>query len=176
MSSDGFDVFSLRDRPPSGFYVYALVDELENRPFYFGKGKDLRWMYHEKSARKNCHINPTLSLRINEQIENNGRCAVFCIKDNLTEDQAFALERFLIENVFGLLNGVSGKRTEAQRKLEQAQAIPDVTIDDLFTMIDGVWCKAADYDEKVEQYISKRDALNEFAQIVNRQQLGDWIF
>lgn len=39
------------DRPPSGFYVYLLVDPRDQKPFYAGKGQGWRAWQHEKDVK-----------------------------------------------------------------------------------------------------------------------------
>ena len=82
------------------FYVYKHIRKDNNTCFYVGKGKGRR-MYVQK---RNKHFN---------RIRKKYGCYVIKIKENLTEKEAFALEREIIEDyvfVFGYGINIDGYR------------------------------------------------------------------
>ena len=82
------------------FYVYKHIRKDNNTCFYVGKGKDRRI----KVPKRNKHYN---------RIRKKHGCYVVKIKENLTEKEAFALEREIIEDyvfVFGYGINIDGYR------------------------------------------------------------------
>lgn len=77
----------------NNFYVYALVEPINNAPFYFGKGKEKRAYVHgrpgDKHNKDKCNIiNILKSLELKHKI-------VF-VAENLTSEDALKLEKFCI--------------------------------------------------------------------------------
>ena len=88
------------------FYVYKHIRKDNNTCFYVGKGKGNR-MYVPK---RNKHFN---------RIRKKYGCYVVKIKENLTEKEAFALEREIIEDyvfVFGYGINIKGYRDYSDKK------------------------------------------------------------
>ena len=88
------------------FYVYKHITKDNNTCFYVGKGKGSR-MYVPK---RNKHFN---------RIRKKYGCYVVKIKENLTEKEAFALEREIIEDyvfVFGYGINIKGYRDYSDKK------------------------------------------------------------
>ena len=88
------------------FYVYKHIRKDNNTCFYVGKGKGYR-MYIPK---RNKHFN---------RIRKKYGCYVVKIKENLTEKEAFALEREIIEDyvfVFGYGINIKGYRDYSDKK------------------------------------------------------------
>ena len=88
------------------FYVYKHVRKDNNTCFYVGKGKGRR-IYVPK---RNKHYN---------RIRKKHGCYVVKIKENLTEKEAFALEREIIEDyvfVFGYGINIKGYRDYSDKK------------------------------------------------------------
>ena len=88
------------------FYVYKHIRKDNNTCFYVGKGKGYR-MYVPK---RNKHFN---------RIRKKYGCYVVKIKENLTEKEAFALEREIIEDyvfVFGYGINIKGYRDYSDKK------------------------------------------------------------
>lgn len=69
------------------YYVYGLYDPRDGSLIYIGKGCGTRAMYHH------CR---RPAIRVKEWIETNGRPDYRTIEDNLTEEEAYDLERELI--------------------------------------------------------------------------------
>jgi hypothetical protein len=82
----------------NNYYVYAYMN-LNNLPFYIGKGKEDRAAYHilEASKPNKKHSNKHKLNTIRDILTKNGEVVIKYIDTNLTEKLAFELECFLIE-------------------------------------------------------------------------------
>jgi len=82
----------------NNYYVYAYMN-LNNLPFYIGKGKEDRAAYHilEASKPNKKHSNKHKLNTIRDILAKNGEVVIKYIDTNLTEKLAFELECFLIE-------------------------------------------------------------------------------
>lgn len=97
--------FSLSTSKSIGFYVYVLVDPLDNVPFYVGKGKGDRVFSHVKSVeRKIAKRQPVTmtgkDLKILEILTRKGgpnEVLHYIVRYGLTNDQALAIESVLID-------------------------------------------------------------------------------
>ncbi len=86
------------------FYVYGLVDSTTNKCFYVGKGSKNRWKVHVNKIKRgtstnNQHLDNKIRKMLREQIEINH----IKICEHLTEDEAYELEEFVIQEI-GLSN------------------------------------------------------------------------
>lgn len=91
------------------FYVYVLFRPWDGSPFYVGKGKGRRWLDH-KHGRRNRHLvnifNKATSLNLD--------IPKVKVRQNLTETEAFEIEKALIaaigrkKNGGPLVNGTDG--------------------------------------------------------------------
>jgi hypothetical protein len=118
----------------NNFYVYKLIDPRDGSEFYIGKGKGNRMYIHERSIRtwKNCPMkkyNPHLYHKISQILKEGFRVVHEKIAFDLSEEEAFALEKTTIEalrennvNLCNILSGGEGfaggrrKMTEGQKK------------------------------------------------------------
>ncbi len=116
-SAAGLAVVS--DGVPGGFYVYGLVHPAVDRVFYVGKGCGKRWMAHyvEQAAALGNH-GKRARIRDAGQVR---RCIVFA--EGLEEDEAFRIERALIDSLPDLENLAPGQRTEDERQIEAAKEV-----------------------------------------------------
>jgi hypothetical protein len=120
------------------YYVYALIDPRDNRPFYIGKGKDKRLKKHFIDAKSYEEELTLIDVSDEEQKELNKfdnvekfamilelhkegykfeDIARILAKD-LDEESAFTLEAFLIKTIYGfdnLANRVVGKYSDRFR-------------------------------------------------------------
>jgi len=92
------------------YYVYVYVDqrkpkfikngyEFGGEPFYVGKGKDNRMLFHLNSTTKHTFVIKKIRKMLRE-----GCCPnIIIFKNNLTEDESFFYEKFLI-NLIGRRN------------------------------------------------------------------------
>lgn len=84
------------------YYVYALINPIDNRPFYIGKGIGNRVFNHLNCAIKDNYSNLKLDT-IREIINNRFKVQHLIIRHGLTEKEAFEIEASLIDfgNRFG---------------------------------------------------------------------------
>ncbi len=120
------------------YYVYALIDPRDNRPFYIGKGKDKRVKQHFVDAEfiKDELTLSDVSAIEEKEIEGFGNAEKIAMilelyKDgykfedmarilakDLDEESAFTLEAFLIKTIYGfenLTNRIVGKYSDRFR-------------------------------------------------------------
>jgi len=84
------------------YYVYALINPIDNRPFYIGKGNGNRVFNHLNCAIKDNYSNLKLDT-IREIINNGFKVEHLIIRHGLTEKEALEIEASLIDfgNRFG---------------------------------------------------------------------------
>ncbi|WPZ30747.1 GIY-YIG nuclease family protein [Sulfitobacter sp. OXR-159] len=107
---------------PEGFYVYLLIDPRDQAIFYVGKGSGGRVYQHVKSARAPKSKNGVKDCRIIEIQRAGGKVIEAIYKSNLSEDEAFGVERYLIERLrkHGLTNIAGGVVTSRQSSMARA--------------------------------------------------------
>lgn len=104
------------------YYVYALIDPRDKSIFYIGKGKGNRYLDHKKNigelGKRHSEIkkgaNTNKLQRIKKIIDSGLEVEYKMIAENLTEDEAFALEEILIDR-FGREIEKSGYLTNIAR-------------------------------------------------------------
>lgn len=107
------------------YYVYHLIDPRDNSVFYVGKGCGCRIKQHLKDAKAGKVQNAGKHRRI-EDIHKAGLNVVeLIVADNLTEDNAFIIERGMIQDMKenGITNIANGFMTNAEKCPEQAKAL-----------------------------------------------------
>lgn len=88
------------------FYVYLLIDPNTNQPFYVGKGRDDRMLYHERAATRNYADATKPHHERIKQILASGRNVVYRkVLVNATEKQAYSKERQLGKHYGRICNG-----------------------------------------------------------------------
>lgn len=123
----GMGYSNLRAVKPEKFYVYALAYPDTGKVFYVGKGKGARWRSHECDSRNLTHINDRVQDAINSVERSGALCTAICVRDGLTENQAFNLEAYLISSVDGLFNGAKGRMTPTEKEYACFKRWPRVT-------------------------------------------------
>ena len=83
------------------FYVYEYIDPRDNKPFYIGKGINNRINQH--LCPHNLKMKHPLYDRINEIFSENLEPILKKVEENLSETEAFNLERHIIKEI-GLEN------------------------------------------------------------------------
>lgn len=118
---------------PFDYYVYVFYD-LDNTPFYIGKGKNNRWNEHIYAARSNSGINhnPELYYKIQNLLDLVLMVPRFKFRENLTEKEAFELERNLILTIgrkefggplFNLTDGGEGGSFKKKKHTEKTKQL-----------------------------------------------------
>lgn len=118
----GFDLIQCGSE--TRFYVYLLTDSRNGEIFYVGKGKGKRYAHHEREWKSSRVVNVAKCQRIGEIKQAGDSVVAYRFADRLTEDAAFALERYVIRTigVASLTNESSGFTTEHQKAMFKAQA------------------------------------------------------
>lgn len=83
----------------SGYYVYLLIDPRGGDVFYVGKGKGRRAFAHETAWFAGDRQNVPKADRIGSIVRSGLHVECRCFLDNLSEDDAFDLERWLIRQI-----------------------------------------------------------------------------
>lgn len=96
------------------FYVYSLADPRDGRAFYVGKGKGGRIKQHVANVRNGRFDNGAKCERIAAILQAGLKVVETVHQSGLTEQEAFALEKRMIEETPGLTNIVSGCVSAAQ--------------------------------------------------------------
>jgi hypothetical protein len=106
------------------FYVYFLVDPMDGRIFYIGKGKGDRLKSHAKEAKRTATVgNGRKIAAINAIITAGFPVKEVVFADDLVEKGAFALERCLIHRLreCGLTNISGGVVTSLEATAAKAE-------------------------------------------------------
>lgn len=82
--------------PPNRFYVYLLF-RADGRPLYVGKGHGRRWLSHEQERELRRNLRKSNAIKI--ALAKLGDVPKVKIAENLTEAEAFNLERIFIEAI-----------------------------------------------------------------------------
>lgn len=112
------------ERKKNDFYVYALIDPRNGEPFYIGKGRGRRIEVHEREARLGrTGCNPLKALTIQCIWSEGLTVQTKKIAEGLSEQDAFALERKLIDEMDGLSNIQGGTVSRRERDISWAQSL-----------------------------------------------------
>lgn len=88
--------FSQLTQETLGYYVYLLINPLDNKIFYVGKGKDNRVFYHAKAALLVWLENDKLNL-IKDIIDKGQRVKYYILRHGMTEKEAYLVESAFID-------------------------------------------------------------------------------
>ena len=166
---DGMGLKNCREYDPVKYYVYVLADPDTRKAFYIGKGKSARWRCHEMDAKAFRHVNAKVGEKIVSLARDGKEHLAICVRDGLSESQAYNLEAYLIANVDGTFNGAKGRMTNAQRQLAFYKSLPDVKFGHLFARKDGEWVKGWLYDHCVDIYWMKRNGIEKWQNEVDKE-------
>jgi hypothetical protein len=95
------------------YYTYFLINSLDDKIFYVGKGKGRRMYVHVKKSLRKRHKNKKLQNKIRSIFRKHGKILYAKVKENLTEKQAYGLEKIWVrklgrENLCNLTDGGEG--------------------------------------------------------------------
>jgi hypothetical protein len=104
------------------YYVYFLVEKSSGNIFYVGKGKGNRMKAHVREYKKT-NGNNIKNKKIRDIIESHDTVESIIFEDNLTESNAFKIERVFIRTFEGLTNIMGGSHSKDESTLNNAQII-----------------------------------------------------
>jgi hypothetical protein len=105
-------------KPCKKYYVYLLINPLNKKIFYIGKGKGDRVNNHQKEVEKNIINNGKKFEYIKEILSTGEDLQYHIFKKNLKEDDALTLERKLINRFKNELTNIqSGRLTQTERNI-----------------------------------------------------------
>ena len=105
------------------FYVYMLVDPRTSSPFYAGKGCGNRASRHESLARLYVVDNAPKYAVIRSIIDSGLSVSIEMVAQDLTEQEAFSIERGKIAELQGLTNISLGVCTNEEKSKIEAQCM-----------------------------------------------------
>ncbi|WP_228153077.1 terminase small subunit [Acinetobacter indicus] len=102
---------------PIGYYVYLLINPLDDKIFYIGKGKGNRLHSHAKNAKKGLIDNEPKYSKIKEILKSGREPVAIVFESNLRESIAFKIEKELIHRLVdcGLTNISHGTVTNVEK-------------------------------------------------------------
>ena len=102
--------FSQLTQETLGYYVYLLINPLDNKIFYVGKGKENRVFNHAKAALLDWIKSDKLDI-IREIIDNEQKVKYYILRHGMTEKEAYLVESafidFLTFNDFSFVANIS---------------------------------------------------------------------
>jgi len=100
-----------------GNYIYQDL-HFDYEPFYVGKGKNKRYLYHLEKVKNKCKYKKSDKFEIIESIVNSGNEPIIIKYDNLCEDYALVLEKKTIRKIgrFDLGKGPLCNRNDGGHK------------------------------------------------------------
>ena len=100
-----------------GNYTYQNL-HFDYEPFYVGKGKNKRYLYHLEKVKNKCKYKRSDKFEIIESIINSGSEPIIIKYDNLSEDDALFLEKETIIKIgrFDLGKGPLSNRNDGGHK------------------------------------------------------------
>lgn len=88
------------------YYVYALIDPRNMKPFYVGKGKNDRWKYHIQEAKNYPNLNNQKLSKIRKILNEGFEIGIeFLAIDILDEDLAYHIESEYIKQYGRIVDG-----------------------------------------------------------------------
>ncbi len=107
---------------PKKYYVYMLTEVDSGNVFYVGKGKGNRMNQHLLNYKKSGG-NEIKKERIRHIINIGGQIDCIVLKDGLSENNAFKLERIMIQRLPNLTNIHGGIFTQKEKDISSAKNV-----------------------------------------------------
>jgi len=126
------------------YYVYELINSLDDEVFYVGKGQGDRAHQHEIDAASENGQETEKSRKIKTINESKGEVIVRVIGRYRTEEEAFAVEATLIHWVYGienLTNIQNGHGSDSIRENGEHGELPNVDIPEKVRSFDGSYSR-----------------------------------
>lgn len=119
------------------YYVYQIIDSRTRSIIYIGKGKNSRYLVHERRVKNNGKsVNPKLENKIKKIIETGHSLIYIFIRKNLSEEEAYDLEQKLTIKIglsklcnlkYGGTNGAKFTE-EVRKKMKRAAILKDKSV------------------------------------------------
>ena len=108
---------------PASYYVYILVNPLDCKVFYIGKGIENRFKNHTNECRRGEIVNVRKHTTIEAILAANKLPVAYCLTDGLTEGDAYELEGLMIKAVGpGILTNIDASNETSMAVIEAGAA------------------------------------------------------
>jgi len=157
-------------------YVYELVNSIDNKVFYVGKGQGERAHQHIKEASSE-GIEETEKIHKIKTIKNNGgKTIVRVIGRYRTGTEAFSVESTLIHWVYGkenLTNNQPGHGSDSIREKDDLGEIPNIDIPEKIRSFDGAYSRKHEAERDKHNIIPFMTELKSFLESKTGLSLSD---
>ena len=176
-------MFDEKTRQELKYYVYMLLDPIDNRPFYVGKGNDNRVFNHLDCALTDLDTTTAKYDKIREIIQNGNNVKHLIVRHGLTEAESFQIEASLIDSLtycgIMLSNLVSGHNSiekglmtsEEVKRLYNAQPLNSIGEDCIIININRKYQRGKGrqsiYEATKETWTIKKSRLNQLKYVLS---------
>lgn len=176
-------MFDEKTRQELKYYVYMLLDPIDNRPFYVGKGNDNRVFNHLDCALTDLDATTAKYDKIREIIQNGNNVKHVIVRHGLTEAESFQIEASLIDSLtycgIMLSNLVSGHNSiekglmtlEEVKRLYNAQPLNSIGEDCIIININRKYQRGKGrqsiYEATKETWTIKKSRLNQLKYVLS---------
>lgn len=97
-------------------YVYILINPIDCRPFYIGKGKNNRCKSHVKEVQNDKVVNIAKTYIIQDLLDNGMEPIIYIIKTGMNDEEAYSLENYLINQYKDKITNIqSGRLSDIEK-------------------------------------------------------------